>query len=122
MSMDNAAPAESVTPLTINLKTLKKGTVLLLEGETDIYELTLLYPEQGIAEISSSLTALRKGTVGQFLFSVRWSSPETRLDGVRQGWAMMLRFRNGEIQTQPIMSASVNGKREDGSRWSYIVF
>jgi hypothetical protein len=116
---DKAATTPSPS---IFLKSLKKGTTLLLEGETDIYELTVRYPEHGIVDVSSNLPALRMGTVGQFMFSVRWSDPGTRLNSIQQGWAMMLRFRNGEFQTQPILSASVNGKREDGSRWSYDVF
>lgn len=121
----NPAPAPEA-PLApspgINVKMLKKGITLLLVGETDIYELTMLHPEHGIAEISSNLPALRAGTVGQFMFSVRWSHPGTRLNAIQQGWAMMLRFRNGEFQTQPIMSARVSGRRDGANRWSYDVF
>jgi hypothetical protein len=119
-----STPAVPPAPLPpgINIKALKKGTVLLLEGEADIYELIVMYPEHGIVEISSNQPALRQGTVGQFMFSVRWSQPGTRLNLIQQGWAMTLRFRNGEYQTQPIMSSRVSGKCDDGSRWSYDVF
>ncbi|MEN6367661.1 MAG: hypothetical protein ABFC88_12675 [Thermoguttaceae bacterium] len=118
------APTALASPpsASINLKALKRDTVLLLEGESDIYELTLRYPEHGIVEITSNLPALRTGTVGQFMFSVRWSNPGERLDVIRQGWAMTLRFKNGEYQTQPIMAASARGIREDGSHWHYDVF
>jgi len=110
-----------VTP-TLNLKSLKKGTVLFLECESDLYEITLLQPEHGVVEISSNLPALRQGTVGQFICSVQWSHPGTRLNVIQQGWAAIFRFCNGEYQTQPVVSASIRGKRTDGSRWSYEVF
>jgi hypothetical protein len=116
-------PTDPATlPLYINPKMLKRGTALILAGESDIYELTLLYPEHGIAEITSNLPPLRAVTVGQFLFSVRWDQPGVRRNVIQQGWALMLRFRNGEYQTQPILTASVHGQCEDGSRWSYDVF
>ena len=101
---------------------LAKGTTLLLEGETDLYELIMQHPEHGIAEITSTNPALRRPTVGQFMYSVRWSHPGLRLNVIQQGWAMVLRFSNGQFQTQPIASARVRGTRSDGSHWSYDVF
>jgi len=126
MSEDDAAsliaePASVPSPA-INLKLLKKGTVLLLEGESDLYELKMLYPEYGIAEVTSNYPALRASTVGQFMHSVRWSHPGMKLNAIQQGWAMVLRFGNGQFQTQPIASARISGVRDDGSRWSYDVF
>jgi len=106
----------------INLKLLKPDTVLMLEGESDLYELTMRYPEHGIAEVNSNNPALREPAYGQFIGSVRWSHPGVRLNVIQQGWAMALRFRNGEFLTQPILAASISGRREDGSRWSYNVF
>ena len=126
----NNEPACDLTPAAepaapspgINVKWLAKGTVLLLEGETDLYELTMLYPEHGIAEITSNHSALRATTIGQFMHSVQWGQPGIRLDAIRQGWAAVLRFSNGQFQTQPIASAGVRGTRSDGTHWSYDVF
>ncbi len=115
------APAEPPPPA-IYIKSLKPGTVLLLEGETDIYEITMRYPEHGIAEVSSNNRALCQPTVGQFMHSVRWSDPGTKLNAIQKGWAMVLRFSNGTMQTQPILSAGVNGVGVDGTRWHYDVF
>lgn len=109
-------------PPGINVKALPAGTALLLEGETDIYELIVRYPEHGIAEITSSSPALRQPTMGQFMYSIRWGNPGVRLNVIQQGWAMVLRFRNGECQTQPIASARVRGTRSDGTHWHYDVF
>jgi hypothetical protein len=104
----------------IDIKRLAKGATLLLQSETDVYELTVQYPEHGIVEVASTNPVLRQPTVGQFLCST--SHPGLRLNVIRQGWAMVLRFRNGQFQTPPIMSAGVCGTRSDGSRWSYEVF
>jgi hypothetical protein len=65
---------------------------------------------------------LRQPTIGQFMGSVRWSHPGLKLNVIQQGWAMVLRFRNGQFQTQPIVSARVRGTRSDGSHWRYDVF
>jgi len=116
------APEPVAPPPSVNVKSLAKGTVLLLEGESDIYELVMRYPEHGIAEITSSNPALRQPTVGQFMYSVRWDHPGIKLNVIQQGWAMVLRFRNGECQTQPIISARVRGTRCDGTHWHYDVF
>jgi hypothetical protein len=106
----------------INVTLLAKGTTVLLEGETDIYELTVLYPEHGIAEVASSHSALRAPTIGQFMHSIQWNRPGVRLNVIQQGWAAVLRFSNGQFQTQPIASACVCGTRTDGTHWSYDVF
>ena len=116
------AAEPAAPPPGVNVKALAKGTVLLLEGETDIYELTVQYPEYGIAEIASNNPTLRQPTLGQFTHSVRWDHPGVKLNVIQQGWAMVLRFRNGECQTQPIASARVRGTRSDGTHWSYDVF
>lgn len=115
-------PAEPTTAPGINIKMLAKGTTLLLEGEGDLYELVVQYPEYGIAEVTSTNPALRQPTVGQFMHSAHWSHPALKLNLIQQGWAMVLRFRNGQLQTQPIASARVLGTRSDGSHWSYDVF
>ena len=106
----------------INVKLLAKGTVLLLVGETDIYELTILYPEHGIAEVTSNHPALCATTIGQFMHSIQRTQPGIRLNVIQQGWAVVLRFSNGQFQTQPIASACVRGTRGDGTHWSYEVF
>ena len=41
---------------------------------------------------------------------------------IGKGLALEIRFRNGTYRTQPVTAASVKGKHEDGSRWSYEVF
>jgi hypothetical protein len=115
------ASAESLSPA-IYIKSLKPGTVLLLEGETDMYEFIVQHPEQGIIEVSSNNEVLRHGAVGQFMYSVRWDDPSIRLNAIQRGWAIILRFHNGFLQTQPILSASVNGIRPDGKRWHFDVF
>lgn len=104
----------------INLKLLRPGTKLLLEGETDIYEVDVQYPGHGVVAISANLLGLREPTVGQFLFSEQPSG--VRANVIQRGWAMRLRFRNGEFVTQYILAATVRGTREDGSHWSYDVF
>jgi hypothetical protein len=106
----------------IQVKLLTKGTVLLLEGETDLYELTVRYPEYGIVEVDSNHPAIRQSGYGQFTGSVRAGQPGFRSSAIKKGWAIMLRFRNGEFLTQPILAARVCGVRDDGSRWSYDVF
>jgi hypothetical protein len=106
----------------INLRLLKPDTVLILEGESELYELTMRYPEHGIAEVNSNNPALREPAYGQFMGSLRLGHPGVRLNVIQKDWAMVLRFRNGEFLTQPILAASISGRREDGSRWSYEVF
>ena len=109
-------------PPGIQIKLLAKGTVLLLEGETDIYELTVRYPEYGIVEVNSNHPALRQAGYGQFTGSVRPGHPGVRSSAIQKDWAMVLRFRNGEFLTQPVLAARVCGVRDDGSHWSYDVF
>jgi len=118
MNETTAIPAEPG----VNLRLLKPGTVLMLEGESELYELTLRYPEHGIAEVNSNNPALREPAYGQFMGSLRLGHHGVRVNVIQKGWAMVLRFRNGEFLTQPILAASVSGQREDGSRWSYEVF
>lgn len=119
--MQPVASAEPPSPA-IYIKSLKPGTVLLLEGETDIYEFIVRYPEYGIVEVSSNNPVLRQPAMGQFLYSIRWSAPGATLNAIQKGWAMVLRFKNGSIQTQSIMSAGINGVGTDGKRWHYNVF
>jgi hypothetical protein len=125
MMNDELAKPESAEPTAapgINIKMLAKGTTLLLEGDNDLYELVVQYPEYGIVEVTSTNPALRQPTVGQFMHSAHGSHPGLKLNVIQQGWAMILRFSNGQLQTQPIASARVRGTRPDGSHWSYDVF
>ena len=118
-------PVASTEPSSpaIYIKSLKPGAILLLEGATDIYEFSIMRcPENGIVNVSSNNAALRHGAVGQFMHSVRWSDPGIKLDTIQKGWAMVLRFNNGTMQTQPILSASVSGVGVDGKRWHFDVF
>jgi hypothetical protein len=41
---------------------------------------------------------------------------------IGKGLALEIRFRNGLYRTQPVTAAGVQGKHEDGSRWTYEVF
>ncbi len=107
----------------IDLRKLKSGTIILLEAEPCLYEMKVVHPVHGIVEISSSDPCLRTTTVGQVLHSVHWSSPAAPIPlWIGKGLALEIRFRNGLYRTQPVTAASVQGKREDDSRWSYEVF
>lgn len=114
-----AAPVEPG----IDVRKLKPETVILLEAEPYLYEIRVMYPAHGIVEISSSDPNLRVATVGQLLQSVHWSSPGAPIPAwIGRGLALEIRFRNGVYRTQPVTAASVTGKRDDGSHWSYDVF
>ena len=107
----------------IDIRKLKADTTILLEAEPYLHEIKVLHPAQSIVEISSSDPVLRVATVGQVLHSVHWSSPASPIPAwIGKGWALEIRFRNGTYRTQPVMAASVSGRHEDGSRWSYEVF
>jgi hypothetical protein len=107
----------------IDVRRLKPETTILLEADPYLYEMRAVHPVHGIVEISSSDPVLRVATVGQVLHSVHWSSPAApRPLWIGKGLALEIRFRNGFYRTQPVTAASVQGKREDGSRWSYEVF
>jgi hypothetical protein len=107
----------------IDLRKLKPGTIILLEAELWLYEIKIVYPVHSIVEISSSNPMLRTATVGQVLHSVHWSNPKAAIPAwIGKGLVLEIRFRNGVYRTQPVTAASVQGKREDGSRWSYEVF
>ena len=107
----------------IDIRKLKPGTVVLLEAGPSLYELRVTHPVHGIAEISSSDPTLHVATVGQVLHSVHWSSPGAPIPAwIGRGLALEIRFRHGSYRSQPVTAASVNGKHEDGSRWSYEVF
>ena len=113
------APAEPG----IDIRKLKPGTIILLEAEPSLYEIKVVYPVHGIVEISSSDAHLRVATVGQLLHSVNWSRPGAPIPlWIGKGLALEIRFRNGLYRTQPVTAAGVQGKREDGSRWTYEVF
>jgi hypothetical protein len=116
------APTALVEP-GIDVRRLKPETVILLEAEPYLYEIRLMYPAHGIVEIGSSDPNLRVATVGQLLQSVHWSNPSAPVPAwIGRGLALEIRFRNGVYRTQPVTAASVSGKHEDGSRWSYEVF
>jgi hypothetical protein len=107
----------------IDIRKLKPDTTILLEAEPYLYEIKVMHPALSVAEISSSDPRLRVATVGQVLHSVHWSSPVSPIPAwIGKGLSLEIRFRNGTYRTQPITAASVQGKREDGSRWSYEVF
>lgn len=107
----------------IDVRRLKPETTILLEADPYLYEMRVVHPVHGIVEISSSDSVLRVATVGQVLHSVHWSSPAApRPLWIGKGLALEIRFRNGFYRTQPVTAASVQGKREDGSRWSYEIF
>jgi hypothetical protein len=117
-----ALVASEVLSPCINIKSLKPGTVLMVEGETDVYELIVRYPEHGIVDVSSNVPALRAGCIGQFMYSVCWSHPGMKRNVIQKGWAMVLQFSKGTYQSQPISSVGVSGKSADGKRWHYDVF
>lgn len=107
----------------IDIRKLKPETIILLEADPYLYEMRVTHPIHGIAEISSSDPQLRVATVGQLLHSVHWSRPIAPIPSwIGKGLALEIRFRNGHYRTQPVTAASVQGRREDGSRWSYEVF
>ena len=107
----------------IDIRKLKPGTIILLEAGPSLYEIKVVYPVHGIVEISSSDPHLRVTTVGQLLHSVHWPSPGTPIPSwIGKGLALEIRFRNGLYRTQPVTAAGVQGKREDGSHWTYEVF
>ena len=107
----------------IDIRKLKPDTTVLLEAEPYLYEIKVMHPVHSVVEISSSDPRLRTATVGQVLHSVHWSSPAAPIPAwIGKGLALEIRFRNGSYRTQPVTAASVSGKHEDGSRWSYEVF
>ena len=107
----------------IDIRKLKADSIILLEAEPYLYEMRVMYPVHSIVEISSSDPNLRAATVGQVLHSVRSSGPGVPIPSwIGKGLALEIRFRNGTYRTQPVMAASVGGRHEDGSRWSYEVF
>jgi hypothetical protein len=118
-------PTTTTTPVEpgIDIRKLKPETVILLEAEPYLYEIHIMYPAHGIVEISSNDPHLHAATVGQLLQSVHWSSPVAPIPfWIGKGLALEIRFRNGVYRTQPVIAATVKGKRDDGSRWSYDVF
>ena len=118
----DAQTATTIEP-GINIRKLKAGTVILLEADLYLYEMRVMYPVHGILEISSNDPALRVATVGQLLYSLRCSSPAPPIPSwIGKNLALEIRFRNGLYRTKPVTAASVGGKHEDGSRWSYEVF
>jgi hypothetical protein len=113
------APAEPG----IDIRKLRPGTILLVDAEPWLYEIKVVYPVHGIVEISSSDPHLRIATVGQVLQSVHWPSLAAPIPSwLGKGLALEIRFRNGLYRTQPLTAASVSGKREDGSHWTFEVF
>jgi hypothetical protein len=107
----------------IDIRRLKPGTILLLEADPFLYEIKVVYPVHSIIEISSSDPCLHTATMGQLLHGVHWSSPVAPIPAwIGRGLALEIRFRNGTYRTQPVTAASVHGKHEDGSHWSYDVF
>ena len=107
----------------IDIRKLKPDTTVLLEAEPYLYEIKVMHPVHCVAAISSSDPRLHTATVGQVLHSVHWSSPAAPIPAwIGKGLALEIRFRNGSYRTQPVTAASVSGKHEDGSRWSYEVF
>ena len=107
----------------IDIRKLRPETVILLEAEPYLYEIKVVYPTHGIVEISSSDPNLHITTVGQLLHTVHWSSPAAPIPSwIGKGLALEFRFRNGTYRTQPVTAATVKGRRDDGSRWSYDVF
>jgi hypothetical protein len=107
----------------IDIRRLKADTTILLEAAPYLYEMRVVYPVHGIVEISSSDPRLRVATVGQVVHGIHWSSPGSPIPSwIGRGLALEIRFRNGTYRTQPATAASVRGKREDGSGWSYEVF
>ncbi len=107
----------------IDIRKLKPDTTILLEADPYLYELKVVQPVHSLVEVSSSDPALRVATVGQVLHSLHWSSPAAPIPAwIGKGLALEIRFRNGLYRTQPVTAASVQGKREDDSRWSYEVF
>lgn len=117
------APTAKLAEPGIDIRKLKAETTILLEADPYLYEMRVMYPVHGVVEISSSDPRLRIPTVGQLLQSVHWSSPAApRPLWIGRDLALEIRFRNGFYRTQPVTAASVSGKHEDGSRWSYEVF
>ena len=82
-----------------------------------------MHPVHGVVEISSSdpRAAGRNGGPGASQRPLVESGQRRFPCGSARA-LLEIRFRNGLYRTQPVTAASVSGKHEDGSRWSYEVF
>ena len=85
---------ETVAPAPgIDMRWLKPGTTILLGSESHVYEMKVMYPVQGIVEISSTDAPLRLATVGQFLHSSHWLGGNVLSGWIGKGLAAIEQVR-----------------------------
>jgi len=94
----------------IDVRWLRVGTVIFVETESYLYELTVTHPGHGLVTVNSSDPVLREAPLGQLVQS--W---------VGKGLVMEIRFSNGTYQSPAVSSVAIKGRREDGTPWSYDV-
>jgi hypothetical protein len=83
-----------------------------------VFEIKLIDPILLVVEITGTDPRFKKPVRGQYLGSfVGFDRCNTRIGCITREGKMCLGFRDGQLETSPIMSARVYG-----DNWSYPVF
>lgn len=114
---------EVIAPSGIDVRRLRVGTVIFVETETCLYELTVTNPVYGLMKVNSTDLALREMPLGQLVESRYKSGNGPSMPyWIGKGLVMEIRFSNGKYQSPVVGSVVLKGRREDGTSWSYDVF
>jgi hypothetical protein len=102
----------------IDLTKQKKGTRIIVETDSLLFEIVVLDPARCLIEVASTTPLLREPTIGQYLRGVYVLDASVGIDHwIGRTMQMFLHFRNGDFLTGPVVTASIAGPG-----WTYDVF
>lgn len=102
----------------IDITKQKVGTTLLVETEDGrLFEMKVVMPEKGVLEIQGTDPRLKAPVLG-ILTHAFSGDKRTQINyWIGHLLKMALMFRNGNLESAPVVHATVKGER-----WSYDVF
>jgi hypothetical protein len=102
----------------IDIRRQAAGTVILVETDMGLHEITVINPCQATVQVSGSDPRFHRPVLGRFLQSVSALNPAAKINGwIGQAMRMVIAFRNAPFESGVVLAATVQGPG-----WHYDVF
>ena len=107
-----------MSELGIDITKQKIGNTLLVETEDGrLYEMKVIMPEKGVLEVQGTDSRLKTPVLGVLTHAFSDDKKIQINHWIGHLLKMALVFRNGNLESTPVVHATVKGER-----WSYDVF
>lgn len=107
-----------MSELGIDITKQKIGTTLLIETEDSrLFEMRVIMPEKGVLEVQGTDPRLKTPVLGVLTHSCSGDKKTQINHWIGYLLKMALVFRNGNLESAPVVHATVKGEK-----WQYDVF